>query len=179
MAAAADVWGEVCGVLSPWPMELFHGEEKSRIKEYFTKSWGYDPSFVELAISYVGKDMSKFGIRTLSRSLAELADDHRDCDYTSMTNRIAAFSPRNEGMFEPAHPADCIGPNNPTSIRHRPSLSPTHTNRINQVMTTAATTQTANTRNPQPATQLQHTPRCNAIPRSSSLASTKLLPFRP
>ena len=177
MAAAADVWGEVCGVLSPWPMELFHGEEKSRIKEYFTKSWGYDPSFVELAISYVGKDMSKFGIRTLSRSLAELADDHRDCDYTSMTNRIAAFSPRNEGMFEPAHPCrlhrtkqpdEHTAPPLTVAHAHEPN-QPGHDNRSHH----------PNGKHPQPATQLQHTPRCNAIPRSSSLASTKLLPFRP
>ena len=68
-----------------------HGEERSRIKEYFTKSWGYDPSFVELGISFVEEDMSEFEIKDLSRSLAELADDNRDCNYTSMTNKIAEF----------------------------------------------------------------------------------------
>ena len=68
-----------------------HDEERSRIKEYFTKSWGYDPSFVELGISFVEEDMSEFEIKDLSRSLAELADDNRDCNYTSMTNKIAEF----------------------------------------------------------------------------------------
>ena len=68
-----------------------HGEERSRINEYFTKSWGYDPSFVELGISFVEEDMSEFEIKDLSRSLAELADDNRDCNYTSMTNKIAEF----------------------------------------------------------------------------------------
>ena len=68
-----------------------HGEERSRIKQYFTKSWGYDPSFVELGISFVEEDMSEFEIKDLSRSLAELADDNRDCNYTSMTNKIAEF----------------------------------------------------------------------------------------
>ena len=69
----------------------FHGEERSRIEEYFTKSWGYDPAFVELGISYVEADMSKFDINRLSKSLAELANDSPDCNYTAMTNRIAEF----------------------------------------------------------------------------------------
>ena len=72
-------------------MEKSTARKESRIKEYFTKSWGYDPSFVELGISFVEEDMSEFEIKDLSRSLAELADDNRDCNYTSMTNKIAEF----------------------------------------------------------------------------------------
>ena len=69
----------------------FHAEERSRVKEYFTKSWGYDASFVELGIGFVEEDMSEFETKDLSRLLAEFASDNRDCNYTSMTNRIAEF----------------------------------------------------------------------------------------
>ena len=68
-----------------------HREERSRIKEYFTRSWGYEPSFVELGISFVEEDMSKFEINGFASSLAEFADANRDCNYTSMTNKIAEF----------------------------------------------------------------------------------------
>ena len=68
-----------------------HDEERNRIKEYFTRSWGYDPSFVELGIGFVEEDMSEFKTRDLSILLAEFANKNRDCNYTSMTNRIAEF----------------------------------------------------------------------------------------
>ena len=68
-----------------------HDEERGRIKEYFTKSWGYEPSLVELGIGFVEEDMSKFETKDLSRLLAEFAQENRDCNYTSMTNRIAEF----------------------------------------------------------------------------------------
>ena len=68
-----------------------HDEERSRVKEYFTKSWGYDASFVELGIGFVEEGMSGFEIKDLSRLLVEFANDNRDCNYASMTRRIAEF----------------------------------------------------------------------------------------
>ena len=66
-------------------------DERSRIKEYFTKSWGYDPSLVALGIEWVEEGLPAFEIADISEALAVFAKDEPDCNHSAMTDKIVAF----------------------------------------------------------------------------------------
>lgn len=66
-------------------------EERSRIKEYFTKTWGYDPSLVALGIDWVEEGLPAFEIEDVTKALAAFAKDEPDCNYSVMTGKIVTF----------------------------------------------------------------------------------------
>ena len=66
-------------------------DERSRIKEYFTKTWGYDPSLVALGIDWVEEGLPAFEIEDVAKALAVFARDERDCNYSVMTGKIMTF----------------------------------------------------------------------------------------
>ena len=66
-------------------------DERSRIKEYFTKSWGYDPSLVALGIDWVEEGLPAFEIEDVAKALAVFARDEPDCNYSVMTGKIVTF----------------------------------------------------------------------------------------
>ncbi len=68
-----------------------HEKERNRINEYFVKSWGYDPRFVELGISFVEDDFSRFRIMELSKTLKEFTQENPDCDYRTIADKITEF----------------------------------------------------------------------------------------
>ena len=66
-------------------------DERSRIKEYFTKSWGYEPSLVALGIDWVEEGLPAFEIEDVTKALAVFAKDEPDCNYSAMTDKIVEF----------------------------------------------------------------------------------------
>ena len=66
-------------------------DERSRIKEYFTKSWGYDPSLVALGIDWVEEGLPAFEIEDVAKALAVFARDEPDCNYSVMSGKIVTF----------------------------------------------------------------------------------------
>ena len=66
-------------------------DERSRIKEYFTKTWGYDPSLVALGIDCVEEGLPAFQIEDVAKTLAEFARDEPDCNHSVMTGKIVMF----------------------------------------------------------------------------------------
>ena len=68
-----------------------HEKERKRINEYFVKSWGYDPTFVELGVRCVEDDFSNFRITELSKTLKEFAKTNPDCNYKLLATKITDF----------------------------------------------------------------------------------------
>ena len=68
-----------------------HEKERKRINEYFVKSWGYDPKFVELGIRCVEDDFSNFRITELSKTLKEFTKTNPDCNYKLLATKITDF----------------------------------------------------------------------------------------
>ena len=66
-------------------------DERSRIKEYFTKTWGYDPSLVALGIDWVEEGLPAFQIEDVAKALAVFARDEPDCNHSVMTGKIVTF----------------------------------------------------------------------------------------
>ena len=66
-------------------------DERGRIEEYFTKTWGYEPSLVALGLDWVEEGLPAFEIEDVAEALAVFARDEPDCNYSVMTGKIVAF----------------------------------------------------------------------------------------
>lgn len=65
--------------------------EKSHIKTYFIKEWGYDPIFVSEGVTLIESNLSEFSIKELAQTLAEFKKANPDCNYESMAKELIKF----------------------------------------------------------------------------------------
>ena len=66
-------------------------DERSRIEEYFTKTWGYEPALVALGIEWVEEGLPEFKVEDVAEALAVFAKDEPDCNHSVMTGKIVRF----------------------------------------------------------------------------------------
>ena len=61
------------------------------IRNYFVREWGYDPDFVIAGTNYIESTLDELSIEQLARTLAEFANENRDCNFKLMSREILGF----------------------------------------------------------------------------------------
>ena len=61
------------------------------IREYFVREWGYDPKFVAAGTHYIESTLDELSIEQLAQTLAEFANENRDCNFKLMSREILGF----------------------------------------------------------------------------------------
>ena len=61
------------------------------IRDYFVREWGYDPDFVIAGTNYIESTLDELSIEQLARTLAEFANENRDCNFKLMSREILGF----------------------------------------------------------------------------------------
>ncbi len=61
------------------------------IRDYFVREWGYDPRFVVAGTNYIESTLNELSIEQLAQTLAEFANENRDCNFKLMAREILGF----------------------------------------------------------------------------------------
>ncbi len=67
------------------------GLKRSLIRDYFVKEWGYDPKFVVAGTNYIESTLDELSINQLAQTMAEFANENRDCNFKLMSREILGF----------------------------------------------------------------------------------------
>lgn len=84
-------------LLAPLALKMAHidgpisNEERSSVKRYLVREWGYDVPFVDAGIQQIEKEIEGFTIEDISRRLAEFKKSSPDCNYDEMCRDILVF----------------------------------------------------------------------------------------
>ena len=65
--------------------------ERAFIVEYFTQEWGYDPEYVEAALSIIEANADDAALNAMVSDLAEFKRSNPDCNYAAMAREIIGF----------------------------------------------------------------------------------------
>ncbi|WP_417549390.1 TerB family tellurite resistance protein [Methylophaga sp.] len=65
--------------------------ERKAIRNYFVKEWGYNPGFVDEALSFSESRLDSLSIKELAQTLGEFKKVNKDCNYNAMSKEIIKF----------------------------------------------------------------------------------------
>ncbi len=66
-------------------------DERSGIRDYFVKQWGFDLNFVEAGLQLMEPKLSEFKISEVAEKLVEYKKSNPDCNYEVMKKDLLAF----------------------------------------------------------------------------------------
>jgi tellurite resistance protein len=64
---------------------------RHHIVEYFVGEWGYDANFVAAGIRHLEASLGELSVRDLAQTMAEFANQNRDCNFKLMSQEILDF----------------------------------------------------------------------------------------
>lgn len=64
---------------------------RRKIKDYFTREWGYDPDFIDEGMRYVESRLDEVSVQSLAQTLAEFTRQNPDCNFALMSQELLGF----------------------------------------------------------------------------------------
>lgn len=71
--------------------ECIDDSERQVIRDHFVFEWGYDPSYVDQAMTVLSQSPGSQGIRDLASQLAQFQRSNPDCNHAAMHATLIAF----------------------------------------------------------------------------------------
>ncbi|MCY4543539.1 MAG: TerB family tellurite resistance protein [Rhodobacteraceae bacterium] len=88
---------EIFALLAPLALKIagadgeFHVREIARVQRHFTRSWGYDPAFVELGIECLKEELELSKTEDVAREFAQLCKATPECKYQAIKFKLVSF----------------------------------------------------------------------------------------